>query len=226
MKSPKKQGPTAEETALREVSSQQWNDYVERFQPAEAALIKKAEFTAGEKAQVKGEVAGDVAAAFKGATRNTVSSHGAGGADVSSGKTKLSLAADASAAGTAKGVGQGIAVAGGQVDSDQMKLKIAGIGRGVAHAATADLSREARGATRLALAASQARFEKNQAIVEGVATVAGAATKKFQLHNEGKKDAKKFSDEFGDFDVSLPDIGFGDRSTPINFGPNPFVGGP
>ena len=186
-KKPKKQGPTASETALADVSQQQWADYVERFRPAEAALIRKAQFTAGEKAQVKGEVAADTAAAFSGLTRDTIAKGGAAGAKVGSGKTKLALAADTRAAGTAKGVGQGLAVVGGEVDSQMKKLGIAATGRGIARETTANLSRGAQRATSLALAASQAKFERNQALVEGVSTVAGAAVRKYQLNKE--KDA-------------------------------------
>ena len=190
MAKPKKVGPTQQERALADVSGQQWADYVERFRPAEAALIRKAEFTAGEKAQVKGEVAGDTAAAFAGLARDTVAKGGAAGANVNYGKTKLSLAANANAAGTAKGVGQALAVAGGEVDSSMQKLGITAMGRGIAHEATANLSRGAQRATSLAIAASQAKFERNQALVEGVATIAGAATKKYQL----RKEHRAFSD--------------------------------
>ena len=83
----KKVGPTAQERALSDVSLSSWNDYVERFRPAEAALIKKAEFTAGEKAQVKGEASADTHAAFAGLSRDTVAKGGQAGADVNSGKT-------------------------------------------------------------------------------------------------------------------------------------------
>ncbi len=178
MKSPKKVGPTAQETALADVSAQQWTDYVERFRPAEAALIKQAQLTEGERAQVKGEVAGDTAAAFKGLTRNTIATGEQTGADVSSGKTKLSLAGDADAAGTATGLGQAAAITGAEVDAEQQKVRIVGFGRNLATDATANLSRGAQRATRTALAASESRFQLNQSRLDAFATVAGAATRK------------------------------------------------
>jgi len=207
MKSPKKPKPTAEERELERVSVATWNDYTARFRPAEAALAKKAQLTSGERARVTGEVSADVGAAFKGLTRSTVSSGEQAGADVSSGKTKLSLAADADAAGQAQGLGQATAITGAEIDEDQQGVRIASLGRGLASDATADLSRGARRATSLALAKSQARFETNQALVTGVASVAGAATKRFMLNSEKKKeeaaDKKRLSD------AGLDDFSFG-----------------
>lgn len=179
MKSPKKMKATAGERQLQRQSVAQYADYVARFRPAEIALAKKAELTGGERAQVKGEVSGDVASAFKGLSRSTVSSSGQAGADVSSGKTKFGLAADATAAGEAKGLGQAVAIAGAEIDETQQKIGITAIGRDLAHDATANLSQGARRATSLALAASQARFETNLATTNAAFAVAGAATKRF-----------------------------------------------
>ncbi len=189
MQSPKKEAPTAQERALTDVSLASWTDYVERFRPAEIALIKKAEFTAGEKAQVKGEVAADTASAFSGLNRDTISSGEQTGADVSSGKTKLGLAGDAQAAGTARGLGQAVAVTGGEIDSEQQKVRIAATGRNLAHDATANLSRGAQRATSLALAASEARFSRNQSNIDAMFAVAGAGTRKYQLNKQAKIDA-------------------------------------
>jgi len=186
-KSPKKVGPTAQETALADVSGQQWTDYVERFRPAEVALIKQAQLTEGERAQVKGEVAADTAAAFKGLTRNTIATGEQTGADVSSGKTKLSLAGDADAAGTARGLGQALAITGAEVDAEQQKVRIAATGRGIAHDATANLSRGARRATNTALAASESRFQRNQNNIDALFAVAGAGTAKYRSHLDAEK---------------------------------------
>jgi len=190
-KSPKKQGPTAQETALAEVSQQQWGDYVARFRPAEAALIKKAAFTAGEEASVKGQVAADAAAAFKGMARNTTAAGEIAGARANSGKTKMSLAADALSEGTARGVGKAQAELGGRLDSDLQKVRIAGIGRKIATDATADMSRGARRATSLALAESAAKAERNAATIDAAATIAGASFKKYQLNKAKKAETAK-----------------------------------
>ena len=185
-KKPKKQAATPEEVELQRVSSSSWNDYVARFRPAEAALAKQAKLTAGERAQVKGEVSADVAEAFKGLTRDTIASGGRAGADVSSGKTKLGLAADARAAGTARGVGASIAETGAEIDESEQLLGIAATGRGLANTATANLSRGAHRATNLALAASNAKFERNRALVQGISAIAGAGAAKY-LEVRGKK---------------------------------------
>lgn len=178
MKAPKKQGPTAEETALKDVSIASWNDYVTRFRPAEAALAKKAELTSGERASVKGQASADTAAAFKGLNRETVASGLQSGANVSSGKTKLGLAGNAEAAGAARGISASLAETGAEIDSDEQRLGIVALGRGIAHEATANLSRGAQRATNVALASRAARSSRNEAATLGLATVAGAAVRK------------------------------------------------
>ena len=231
-KAPKKQGPTAEERALQQVSSAQWNDYKERFRPAEKALALNAKLTDGERAQVKGEVAADTAQAFSGLTRSTISAGEQAGADVNSGKTKLSLAGNAAAMGKARGVGQAMAETGAELDSEGRFMKIAGFGREVAAGATADMSRGAVRATRLALAASNAKFEKNQAMIGAVATVAGAAASKFNEVRVAKQKAR-LSDlasekhEFGgmpnfDFDSAFPTRDPFAKVDPFKNMPNPF----
>jgi len=183
-KQPKDPGPSQQEMALADVSSQQWNDYISRFRPAELALAKNAELTKGERAQVKGEVAADTAQAFKGLTRSTIAAGGAAGAQAGSGKTKLSIAADASAAGKAKGVGQSMAETGAEIDAQGRQLQIASFGRGVAQNVTANLSRGAQRATSLAIAASEAKFVRNATRMNLAGAVAGAASRKYQSVRE------------------------------------------
>ena len=103
MKKPKKQGPTAQEKALEEVSIATWNDYVERFQPAEAELARRAEFTEGEKLAARGMANAEAAAAFKGLTRDTMAAQLVSGADESSGRSKFAMAGNAEGEGRAKG---------------------------------------------------------------------------------------------------------------------------
>jgi len=179
MKKPAPIQATPEETELQRVSSAQWNDYVARFRPAEAALAKSVELTAGERAQVKGEVSADTAAAFKGLARETTSATGQAGASVSSGKAKLGLAANAQAAGRSRGVGQAIAETGAEIDESSKQVGLVALGRGIARDVTSNLSRGARRATGLAIAESEAKRLKNEALLAGVSTVAGAATRRF-----------------------------------------------
>ena len=186
-KPPKKQGPTAEERELNRVSVAQWNDYVTRFRPAEAELVRRAELTAGERASVKGQARGDVAAAFDGLTRDTIAAGGQTGARVNSGKTKLALAGNAQAEGKTAGLAAAAAETGAEIDRDQQQTGITGLGRSIATDVTADLSRGARRATNLALAASQARFQRNQDVINAAAAVTGAGIRKYQLSKEAKK---------------------------------------
>lgn len=169
------EGPSQQEIALAEVSTETWEAYKEDYRPAEKALQKKAEFTAGEEAQVKGEVAADSAAAFAGLARDTVATGEQTGAGGNSGRTKLGLAADAEAQGKAVGLGQAAAKTGGEIDSEQQNVKIVGFGRNLGDDATANLSRGAVRATKIAIAEAQAKHTRNQALQEGLATVAGAA---------------------------------------------------
>lgn len=220
MKSPKKPGPTAEERALEETSTAEWTDYVARFRPAEAELIRRAQLTEGERAAVKGQVSADTAAAFKGLTSSTIRSGGASGAKISSGKTKLRLADDALAQGTTRGLAASAAETGAEIDRDQQQVGIVGLGRQIATDVTADLSRGARRATRLALAASQARFERNQAVVSGLSAVAGAATRKFgdPFGTKGKKDSAEqleLAEQLGLIDINHPR--FDQRGGQVNF---------
>jgi len=200
-KAPSKEQPTASERALAAVSQSQWTDYVERFRPAEAAMIKKAQLTEGERAQVKGEVAADTAAAFKGLSRDTVAKGAQSGANVSSGKTKLSLAGDAIAQGEVRGVGQAVAETGAEIDAEQQKLRIVGHGRQVATDVTSNLSRGAQRATSLALAASQARFQRNLDTVDAVASVAGAATRKLNKPKKFLSQADADAVDYIDLDI-------------------------
>ncbi len=186
MKKPKKQGPTAQEKALEQVSIAQWNDYVARFRPAEAELARRAEFTEGEKLAARGMASADSAAAFKGLTRQTVLAQSVSGADESSGRTKLAMAGNAEAQGRARGLAGAAAVTGQKIQSDAERLGITAIGRNIASQATSDMAAGARRATSLALAASEAKFARNEALVDAVGLVAGAGVRRYQLNKQKK----------------------------------------
>jgi len=222
MKSPSKPEPTEEEKALEKVSVDTWNDYITRYRPAEAALAKKAEFTAGERAQVTGEVSADTAAAFKGLHRSTVSSSAVAGADVSSGKTKFSLAADATAQGKARGLGQGAAITGGELDSTQQNLKLTAFGRGLASDVVSNMSRGAQRATTLALSESEARWQRNMANVDAAMTVAGGAFQVGKMRKESKPSRERIKQMGNEVrGLDLPEIGF-DIPEDNPFGDYPF----
>lgn len=214
MKSPKKPKATAEEKELERVSVAQWNDYAARYRPAEAELIRRAELTEGEKARVTGEAAADTAGAFKGLTRSTVASNLATGADASSGRNKFALAADAQGFGEARGLGAGAALTGARIDSDVQKVGIAGLGRQIATGATADLSRGARRATNLALAAADAKHQRNLNRLSAAATIAGAGFHRAKSAFDARKtaaDEARIIDELG-IDISDPFAVAGSRN--------------
>lgn len=217
MKSPDKPKATAQEKALEQTSVAQWNDYVARYRPAEAELVRRAQTTAGERARVQGEVAGDVAESFKGLTRSTISSGGQVGADAASGRVKFALADDAEAQGRAQGLGRGVALTGARLDEDAQKLRIAGFGRQLATDATADLSRGARRATSLALNQAQDRFSRNATDLEVLGTIAGAASARgMEIYRDRKSAAQKskFIEELG-VDIENP-FDFGSQTLGMN----------
>jgi hypothetical protein len=182
---------TEEERALKEVSVAQWNDYVSRFRPAEAELIKRAELTGGEKASVRGQAATDVASAFKGLTKGTITAGEVSGADVSSGKTKFGLAANADARGRSIGLGTVAGELGAMESQDRQQAGIAAMGRGIAADVTQSMAQGARRATRVAMAEAAGKFERNQAMLNAGAAVAGAAARKWGPELMNKRMLKK-----------------------------------
>ena len=219
MKAPK-QEQKEQERALNEVSVAQWTDYVARYQPAEAELIKRSELTAGERASLKGQVAGDVSSAFKGLTRDTLATSEQSGAGIESGKAKFSLAANADAKGRALGTGQVLAERGAEVARDQQQAGISALGRGIAADVTQNMARGARIATRVGMAEAAGRFSRNSQLLDTSAAVAGAAWKKWGVpYMEQRADQKRL--EAGGMTVDksfLPtdlDAAFPDRYNPF-----------
>lgn len=213
-KAPPKVRASAQETALKNASTASWNDYIAKYRPAEAALAKEAELTAGERAGIKGAVSGDVAEAFKGLTRDTVAAGGQSGADVNSGKTKLSLAGDADARGRATGAGQNVADVTAGIESEQKKLSIVGHGRGVQTDTAKFAARGARRANTVAMAASNAKFARNTARTDALFGIAGAATKKLGLDEKIK----------GVFQSDLEEIEVTGRRRGVEFSPSAVSG--
>lgn len=207
---PKIPGPSEEEKATKEVSIAQWNDYYSRFVPAEAELIRRSELTAGERASVKGQVAGDVASSFAGLTRGTLAAGESSGADASSGKTKFALASNADARGRALGLGQAAAETGAEATRDQQQAGLTALGRSGAAEITSDLSRAARRTQAVSLATAAAKWERNQAWINTAAVIAGAGTRKYQLHKEKTQRNAKIDAELG-FDS----IFFDEKGPPV-----------
>lgn len=195
-KGPKVPGPSPEEIALKEVSVAQWNDYVSRFRPAEAELIKRSELTAGERASIRGQAATDTASAFKGLTRGTVAAGEASGADVTSGKTKMGLAGNADARGQAIGMGAVAGELGAMAAQDKQQAGIAAMGRNIATDATTSFAQGARRASKVAMATAAARWETNVAAINAAAAVGGAAARKWGPGLMDKRRLKKAGMDF------------------------------
>jgi hypothetical protein len=198
MKKPKMQKATAQEKALTKMGIDTWNGYVSDFMPAEAEMARRAEFTASEKAAAKGMASADTAAAFKGLNRDTIKTQSMVGADESSGRTKFAIAGNAEAEGKAKGLSAAAASVTGEIQSDYDQLGVMATGRDVAFSSMADMAAGARRATGLALAASQAKFAKNEALVNAAGVVAGAGVRRYQLNKDAAAKKAKESQTFKD----------------------------
>lgn len=213
-------GPTAQERELERVSVAQWNDYVSRFQPAEAALAKRAELTQGEINRAQGEANADAAGAFAGLNQQTVAAGEISGAGVDSGRTKAGLFKNTQARGTASGIAQAAARTGAEIDEKGQLTGIARLGRGIAAGTTADLARGAKRAQSVSLNAAAARQAENAAYWDAAMGVAGAATRKFGPDFMAKRRNKKLAAGLPDpRALPLPnelDTAFPDRYNPFS----------
>lgn len=183
---PKDPGPSQADMAQVAVAGHQWNDYMTRFAPAEAELVKRSEFTAGERARVRGEVAADTATAFKGLARKTVSASGQAGQNLASGATKLGLAGNALAQGEATGVGRAAAELGGRLESESEKFRVSQIGRNIVSDIQSDLSKTARRQTQASLEKAMLKAQAQNQKIAAAATIMGAGVRKYGLMQEDK----------------------------------------
>ena len=177
-KAPKDPGPSEADRAQVEVSEATWTDYVERYRPAEAQLVKRAQYSAGERSRVRGEVSGDAAAAFKGLARKTVSASGQAGQKVGSGSLVAALAGNAGAQGEVTGVGKAAADLGGRLKSEGDKLGVTAIGRNVVAGVQTNLSQAAQRQTQVALQKSMLKAALQNQKIELGAAVLGAGVRK------------------------------------------------
>jgi hypothetical protein len=177
-KAPKDPGPSQADIAAVEVAEHQWSDYVSRYRPAEVELIKRSEFTAGERARVQGEASADTAAAFSGLTRGATVASAVSGAGIGSGQHKLALADISKTAGMTKGAGKVAATLGGRLSSENEKLGITAVGRGVASNVASDLSRAGRRQTQVTLQKALLKAERQNQQIAAAATIAGAGVRK------------------------------------------------
>ena len=91
----------------------------------------------------------------------------------------MNLAADAEAHGKAVGLGKGMAETGGIANSFMQKAKVVGFGRDQSIDTFSSMRQGAVRASNLALAASEAKFQRNLSDTSAIAGVAGAATRKW-----------------------------------------------
>lgn len=171
MSKPKKEGPSAQERALAEISARHAQDYGERYIPIENQLIKDTEFTAAERARLGGETIGGAEQAFGGLTANTIKNMqartGAG-----SGATKAALGSNANARGSARGLGLAGAMRSAEHNQLMDRVGITGLGRNQSISSISNMSQSAGRATEFAL---QKRAARDQLMQDALgAAVAGA----------------------------------------------------
>jgi hypothetical protein len=221
-KKPKDPGPSQADIAQVQVSQARWSHYVSQYRPAEAALVERAEFTAGERNRVRGEVAADTAAAFKGLDRKTVSAGGQAGSKVGSGSALMALAGNAEAQGGAQGVGKAAATLGGKLQSEGEKFRVTQIGQGVVSGIHSDLSQAARRQTAVANQKAFLKAQQQNARIAAAATVAGAGVRKYGIMKDAaaaeKLDAARAENE------DLMGGGTGAPNFAANFYNQPFAG--
>jgi hypothetical protein len=186
-KKAKDPGPSQADIAQVEVASARWDHYMANYRPAELELVRRSEFTAGEQAQVRGEVAADTAAAFSPLTRKTISAGSQAGHRAGSGSTKLDLAGNALAQGTAQGVGKAAATLGGRLESEMEQFRVTSIGQGKVSDVQTDLSRAARRSNTVSVHKAILKAEEQNQRVAAAATVAGAGVRKYGLVREARE---------------------------------------
>lgn len=191
-KGPKKQGPTAQEAALADVSYQQWQDYKQKIRPAEKQLAERIKVTDAERANVAGQTNAAVAQAFSGQEAASAKAAGVRGARVGGASHAMSLAGDAMAQADALGEGKTDASLGLKQKEDADMVQLMSFGRQLAADATQSMNAGANRAQALASARSQARFENKMALYDAAGAVIGAGTAKYM--NRPKPDTPDYSE--------------------------------
>ena len=194
-KTPKKQGPTAAENELAQVSAEQWNDYVVRFSPATKELFKAVDQSSTERSLARGAGATDAQAAFSSADEQTIATSKMSGAKVSSGKHKFAVASDEIA------LGRGTAKAGAatelssEVQEKRGQMKLVNVGRDLADSSVLGFEQAAQAASSLAMAESMARTESRNAKWQAAGAVSGALVFKYQDQIKDKLFGKNLQDD-------------------------------
>lgn len=190
-KKPKDPGPSAADVAQGEVQGQRWTHYMESYAPAEVALIKRSEFSAGERNRVEGEAAADAAQAFKGLNRKTISASSQAGQKAGAGALLADLASNAEAQGEVTGSGRNAAKLGGRLQSEMEKFHVVKTGQNIVSGVTSDLSMAGRRQTQVSLQKAFLQAQKQNEKMAAAAAIGGAAAAKFGPMLKDKWDAKK-----------------------------------
>jgi hypothetical protein len=221
-KKPKDPGPSQADIAQVQVSQARWNHYVAQYRPAEAAMVARSEFTAGERNRVRGEVAADTAGAFGGLNRKTIAAGNQAGDKTGSGSALMALAGNAEAQGGAQGLGKGAATLGGKLQSESEKFRVTQVGQGVVSGIQSDLSQAARRQTAVANQKAFLKAQVQNAKIAAAATVAGAGVRKYKGHLDAQAEEKLAAAREANTD--LMGGGTGAPNFAANFAPQPFGG--
>ena len=169
---PEKPKPSAQEKALAEVSAKKFNDYVNRYLPAEDVYRRGLDVTASDINKVESDAVG---AAVKGlgsalVDKMTLAKKLAAG---SSGSTALEVADLSSAMAGASGLG----IAAGKRQLRQNRLRglarLAALGRGLDAQAVSGLTGAGARATDVAIGEQSRRVEDAQNLSNALASAAG-----------------------------------------------------
>lgn len=184
---PKKPPPTAQEKALAQVSTEQWNDYATRFAPLNQELLDRVKATDGKRQAAAGIAAADVEQARTGQTAGTVAGLSAAGSKAGSGASNMAVFQGALSGGKARGLAQAAAVQG--VDDNELagKMKMASFGRDLTDDTQLSFEGSARRAAQDQIAQMKREADMNSFKMGLVSDIAGTAT---GAYISKRKDAK------------------------------------
>lgn len=185
-KSSSKPKVTQQERALAERGAREFNDYLQRYVPAEDAFLDATAVSDQAVGAQQGMAHADAAMAHA-QYRNT-------GERPGSGRSNLHVADAARGLGEASGLGQAVAEQGVHDRDLAGRMKMTAFGRGLSDQSSVGLRDSGQRASDAALSASQRRVENRASLLSTGATMAGFGTAKFL---DRKDDGNRLGGLFG-----------------------------
>jgi len=185
-KSPSDPGMSAADRENVRISDWKASYYDKSFKPIEEAMIKRTEYTAGERNRVRGNVAADTAAAFKNLSRQTVSAGGQSGAKIGSGSMLMSQAGNVSAQGAATGVGRAAADLGGRLQSENEQFVASQLGQNMSAQLQTNLAMVGQRQNQVSMQKAFLKAQEQNQRMEAAGAIAGSAAAKYMHVKEAK----------------------------------------